>query len=155
MDISLKAREYAFLLLKYRLRSEKEIRDRLRRKKFPENIIRETVLFLKEKKFLDDKVFARVWINSRLKKPLGLRRIRQELKVKGIEEEIINHRIGEARKSYPESEVIELLALARIAKQKGVEPVKARNRTFAYLIRRGFSPEIIAEVLGKICRQTS
>ncbi|MFA5096766.1 MAG: regulatory protein RecX, partial [Candidatus Omnitrophota bacterium] len=73
-----KAREYAFLLLKFRLRSENELVQRLRRKKIPAETIKEVISFLEEKKFIDDNVFARAWLSSRLKRPFGLRRIRQE-----------------------------------------------------------------------------
>ncbi|MDD5166937.1 MAG: RecX family transcriptional regulator, partial [Candidatus Omnitrophica bacterium] len=60
-----KARAYAFLLLKYRLRSEKELGERLEGKKFDEATVKETLAFLKENDFIDDKVFARAWIDSR------------------------------------------------------------------------------------------
>jgi regulatory protein len=74
-----KARAYAFLLLKFRPRSELELSQRLKRKKFSQEIVFKSIAFLKEKKFLDDDCFARNWINSRIKKPLGLRRLRKEL----------------------------------------------------------------------------
>jgi len=46
-----KARAYAFLLLKFRPRSSQEISDRLKQKKYPSSVTKETVEFLKEKKF--------------------------------------------------------------------------------------------------------
>ena len=52
------AKEYAFLLLKFRLRSEKELAQRLRQKKFSETIIQDTLTFLKDKQFIDDQIFA-------------------------------------------------------------------------------------------------
>ena len=70
-----KAKNYAFLLLKFRPRSEKEISERLKRKKFDTAVIRETILFLKEKSFVDDSYFAKVWLESRIKRPLGLRKL--------------------------------------------------------------------------------
>jgi regulatory protein len=137
------------------LRSEKELSERLIRKKFPKDVVSKVVSFLKEKRFLDDKVFAKIWVNTRLNQPLGFRRIRQELKLKGIENEVIEGRIEEARKNYSEEEIVKDLASLRLSKLKSIEPVKARNRTFAYLIRRGFSPEIIIDVLNSICKQIS
>ena len=68
-----KAKAYAFLLLKFRLRSAKELEQRLKQKGFSEELSRETVNFLKDKEFIDDRVFARGWVSSRLKRPFGLR----------------------------------------------------------------------------------
>ena len=74
-----KARAYAFLLLKFRLRSENELRERLKQKGFSPELAEDTISFLKDREFLDDRVFAKGWVASRLKRPLGLRRIQQEL----------------------------------------------------------------------------
>ena len=96
----LKAREYCFLLLKFRLRSEKELALKLKKKKFSPQTIKDTVEFLKLKRFIGDEEFARMWIASRIKKKLGLRRMRQELVLKGIGKEIIDREIEEAEQSY-------------------------------------------------------
>jgi len=145
---SQKAREYAFLLLKFRMRSEKELTERLQRKKFSDAVIGETLTFLKEKKFIDDSDFARAWVADRLKKPFGMRRIRQELKSKGIADSIIACRIDEVKKDYCEQELVERIARERFPKIKGVEPQKAKSRLYAYLLRRGFSPDVIMNVVN-------
>jgi regulatory protein len=142
------AKNYSFLLLKYRLRSEKEIYARLKRKGFDQEVIRQTISFLKDKEFIDDTIFTRAWIESRLKKPLGIRRIRQELNLKGIDKGLIESSIGELKKNYPERELVEGIARKRLEKLKGIEPRLARQRVYAYLLRRGFSPEIIIDVLS-------
>jgi len=151
-----KAKNYCFLLLKFRLRSEKEIYERLKKKKFEEEIIRQTVAFLKDKGFIDDELFAKAWIESRLKKPLGLRRIRQELNLKGIDAGIIESRISEIKKNYPERDLVERIAHERFKRLKCIEPGLARERVYAYLLRRGFSPEVIIDVLSdKLCKPKS
>ena len=149
-----RAKNYAFLLLKFRLRSEKEIYQRLKKKKFPENIIQETLFFLRAQKFIDDNFFAKTWIESRLKKPLGLRRIKQELKLKGLDKEIIDSQIGEIKKGYSEEGIVIKIAQQRLNKLKGIEPIKAKSRVYGYLLRRGFSPEIIIDALNQLCKQT-
>ena len=150
-----KAKEYAFLLLKYRLRSEKEIFQRLKRKKYPEGIINKTIDFLKEKKFLDDNFFARAWTDSRVKRSLGLRRIKQELKLKGIPEEIITSSIQEKAKSYCEEEVVFEIVKNKLERLKGIEQPVAKRRVYGYLLRRGFSPDIAIETINKLCKRTS
>ncbi len=145
-----KAKEYSFLLLKFRLRSEKEISERLKKKKFPEQVINATVAFLKEKKFIDDDEFARAWIESRIKKPLGLRRLKEELRVKGIDKEIIESSIREVRRDYAEADIVAEAAAEKLSRIKGVEPQKAKSRVYAYLLRRGFSPDVVIDTINKI-----
>ena len=145
-----KARNYAFLVLKFRPRSEKELYERLKKKKFDESVIKDTLSFLKEKRFIDDNYFAQAWIESRLKKPLGLRRIEQELKQKGIDKEIIQAQIQAAREGYCEEGIVLKLAQERLVKLRGLEPKKSRQRIFGYLLRRGFSPEIIIETVNQL-----
>ena len=142
-----KAREYAFLLLKFRLRSEKELALRLKQKGFSEELSQDTVNFLKDKQFIDDRVFAKGWVASRLKRPFGFRRIRQELAQKGLDKEIIEETFTQVKEHYSESEIISQLAKQRFSKLKGIEPLKAKARVYAYLIRRGFSPGISSDIV--------
>ena len=142
-----KAKAYAFLLLKFRLRSENELYGRLKKKKFDEAVARKTVAFLKDKEFIDDNVFAKGWIRSRIKRSLGLRRIRDELKVKGVDPEVVEAKVDEIRPDYNENEIVRVIAENRFSKLKGVEPVVAKRRVYAYLMRRGFSQDAIMDAL--------
>jgi len=142
------ARDYAFLLLKFRLRSEKELCERLKKKGFESGTIREVAGSLKSKGFIDDRLFAKAWIKSRLGRSLGLRRIRQELNLKGIDKEITDTYLNEVKKVYSEQDVVKNIAQERLEKLKGVEPRCARRRVYAYLLRRGFSPEIVIDALN-------
>lgn len=144
-----KARNYAFLLLKFRLRSERELYQRLKRKKFDEQIIRETLCFLKDKGFINDETFAKTWMASRLKRPLGLKRIAQELRAKGIDKEIIDSQVTEIKKSYSEQDLVSQLAKIKLDKLKDTDPRIAKRRVYAYLLRRGFPPEIVADVINQ------
>jgi len=144
-----KAREYAFLLLKFRLRSEKELLQRLRQKGFSEELCHDTVNFLKDREFIDDRIFAKGWVSSRLRRPFGLRRIRQELVQKGLDKEIIEETFVQAKEDYDEAGIVRKLAGQRFSKLKGIEPLKAKQRVYAYLMRRGFSPDLIGDVLNK------
>ena len=148
-----KAKDYAFLLLKFRLRSENEIRQRLKKKKFDADIIEMTLFFLKDKGFIDDNYFAKTWIESRIKKPLGIRRLKAELSIKGINKAIIDTQIDEIKKSYSEEDIVGGIAKDRLNKLKGIDPQKAKKRVYAYLLRRGFSPEVVIDVLNQIERR--
>ncbi|MFH1247680.1 MAG: regulatory protein RecX [Candidatus Omnitrophota bacterium] len=143
-----KIKRHAFLLLKFRLRSEQELLRRLLAKKYPESEVKKVILFLKEKGFVDDTIFARNWSNSRLRKPFGLRRIRQELQFKGIDKKLIDEELERIKKDYPEQEIVSRIVKERLVKLKGIDPFKAKARLYGYLIRRGFSPDTIREVFN-------
>ncbi len=144
------ARAYAFLLLKFRLRSEAELKARLKLKGFPELLAQDTVDFLKDREFIDDRVFAKNWVAARLKRPLGIRRIRQELLAKGLDKQVIEEALGQVKEDYSESRIVSELARQRFAKLTNVDLQKAKARVYGYLLRRGFSPDIVGEEINKL-----
>ena len=150
-----KAKDYAFLLLKFRLRSEQELIQRLEMKKFDQAVIKRVVEFLKDRDFIDDQLFTRNWVKSRVAKPLGLSRIKRELLLKGIQKEIVEEEIESIKKSYFEEEAIVNIVKVRLRKLGSIEPQKARKRIYAYLLRRGFSPELVIETINQLCKQKS
>ncbi len=145
-----KARDYAFLLLKFRPRSEQELTRRLKQKKFSPEIIKSTVSFLKEKGFLDDVSFAKAWIESRIRKPIGFRRLNAELKLKGVNQEIIDSQIQKIKENYSENETVLRIAREKFAKLKNAEPDKVKTRIYAYLLRRGFSPDAVMDAINQL-----
>ncbi|MFA4984026.1 MAG: regulatory protein RecX [Candidatus Omnitrophota bacterium] len=145
-----KARDYAFLLLKFRLRSEKELSCRLKEKKFQAPVIREVISFLKERRFLDDREFARMWVASRAGRPWGPCRLRQELRLKGVSQEIIDEELQRLQENFPEAETVSRIARSRFERLCGREPEKAKRRVYGYLIRRGFSPASVRDALENL-----
>lgn len=143
------------MLLKFRLRSERELRERLKKKKFDSEVINELLQYLKGHSFIDDNLFARSWIESRLKKPLGIRRLKLELKAKGVDNSIIENNALELTGIYSESEIVERIAKERLKRYKNIEEQKAKQRLYGWLLRRGFSPEIISDAINKACSQIS
>jgi len=149
-DLSQKALEYAFLLLKYRLRSENEIRLRMKNKKFAQDVIEKTVTFLKEKRFIDDDIFAKAWVDSRIKRPLGLRRIEQELKLKGIDKEVIQAQVARVKEDYAEEDVVKGVVRSRLKRLSAKDAQGIKRKMYAYLIRRGFSPEVVYDAVAEL-----
>jgi regulatory protein len=150
MDTLQKAKNYCLLLLKYRLRSQKELYNRLKNKKFDEAVIQEALRFMKTQGFVDDATFAKEWIAWRIKKPLGVRRLEQELREKGIDPQVIAEHIDKIKEGYSEEEVVSKIARARMEKLKGIGYDKARARVYGYLLRRGFTPEIVINVINRL-----
>ena len=145
-----KARDYAFRLLKFRMRSRKELFERLKRKKFDPDTIDRVIAFLREKEFINDEEFAKAWVESKLKRPLGIRRISEELKIKGIDKEIIDEALASAKNNYDEEGIVTELAKKRLERLKGIEPRKVKSRLYSYLLRRGFSPDVVSDVITQL-----
>ena len=144
----IKAREVALNLLSYRSRSEKEISEKLKKKGFSPENIEEVIADLKRVNLLDDYEFACQWIKNRLKnRPRGLTLLSQELLKKGIKREIIDEASEEF---YPEDQEVEIaseLIRKREKRYKGLDKKIARKRMSGFLLRRGFSYEVVKEVL--------
>jgi len=145
-----KARDTVFRLLKIRYRSEKEIREKLKRKNFSAPIIEQTIQYFKDLELINDRQFAQKWISSRLGKPFGLNRIRFELKDKGIDADILQQELKEATRNYPETEIATALAKRQAAKYENIAKIKVKQRLYGYLARRGFSSTAINKALGSL-----
>lgn len=147
-----KARNYVYRLLKYRNRSEKEIRDKLLKRKFPPEVMDKVIQGLKDNGYIDDLKFAQEWLNFRLKVPFGLKRIIFELKQKGIEEEIIKQVINCSQVNRTQSEALADIAGRRLAlmRRREKDKVKLRRKIYGFLLRRGFSPADIMDCLQRL-----
>lgn len=145
-----KAKRIVFQLLKFRSRSRKEIEDRLKKKKFTREAINTVIDYFDKLDLINDEEFAFGWMKSRLIKPLGLRRISFELKQKGISEEIIEQAKNNIKDNYREYEVVSELAAGKLKKLKNIDSNKARARIYGFLIRRGFSIDVINEVVNEL-----
>jgi len=149
-----KAKNYAYRLLNYRPRSEKELAGRLKRKKFEPEIIVPVVTFLRKVNYLNDLEFARFWVNSRISgKPMGLARIRYELRNKGVADDIIDAALNSLNEKYDEREAARNLAINRVRVLKrsiGADKKRIRQRLYGYLNRRGFSFDVILEAVKDI-----
>ena len=89
-----KAKKKAFRLLARRARSEKELRDKLREKKFEGGLIDRVVSRLFELNYLDDEAFSRQWVRHlAVDKLSGNCLIEASLRKKGISKDPFKLRI--------------------------------------------------------------
>ena len=145
-----KARNSVFRLLKYRPRSEFEIRDKLKQKKIPAAVIDETCRYFRDLDLINDRQFAQSWIRYRLLRPFGLNRIRFELRAKGVEDDIIAEELEHIREDYDELGIVTEIARKRLKKFKSLDKNKAQKRIYDYLLRRGFKTDTIIKALRKL-----
>lgn len=125
-----KAKDYCFKLFRFRLRSEKEIRDKLKRRQFCKDIIEDVIRYLKSLNYINDSVFAKNWIESRIQKPFGLRRIIYELREKGISGRIIEEEISKLKNLYSEYDIAKRIAEEKFRKISQRIDLKKHNLHF-------------------------
>lgn len=127
-----------------RPRSTWEMESYLRRKKVDEPVAKFIVGKLNGLRLLDDKAFARSWVdNRRLLKPISKRKLIQELKAKRVSEDIIS-------KVLESDQTDELATLRELVAKKGELP-KYKNdklKFMQYLARQGFNYDDIKTVLN-------
>jgi len=148
-EVKKESKDAALKFLSYRMRSEKEVRDKLKKKEFANDLIDEVIKDLKRINLIDDSNFASAFVRDKISnKPQGKILLKQELWKKGIKEEII----VKVLKEYFEDEEEELnLAKNLLEKRKkryeNLDKNVAKRRMMSFLLRRGFSYEIIKQVL--------
>jgi len=147
-DEASRATEAALVFLGYRPRSEKEVRDRLRRGGYEQDAIEHAIARLHEWRYLDDADFARRWVENRTAhRPRGRRLLQQELRHKGIDGEIARDAIDDAE--LDETSAAEALARRRLPAYAADEPAAIRRRLGAYLARRGYGYDVIRVALDR------
>ncbi len=144
-------RQAALNLLDYRARARQELVRRLRRKDLPEESIQRVIAELVEKGLIDDQQFAREMVDSlRRRKNLSKSAIANKLRQAGIDREVAETVISEELDDYDERSHAEQAAAKQMKKLANIEPTTRRRRLYGYLQRRGFSPDLIRDVLQEV-----
>lgn len=137
-------RECALALLEFRDRTERELRQKLKEREYSAEEINETVLFLKEYRYLDDETYVDRYIRSCAARK-SRRQIRADLERKGVSREIIDLQLQEKTVD-EDSQIRKLLQKKGYVPGKRLEPAEYR-RIMGALGRRGFSGEAIRKAM--------
>jgi regulatory protein len=146
------ARSYALRLLKQRLRSVFEVDSALAKREIEPEERREILQELTEAGLLDDERLARAWVNDRDRfNPRGEFVLRQELRNKGVSDEIIREVLKD-RKLREEEPVDEFEQAKQVAATRErlyarLTPEQRRRRLGGFLLRRGFSSDTVRRIL--------
>ncbi|MBI3595747.1 MAG: regulatory protein RecX [Nitrospirae bacterium] len=145
-----RALDSAYRYLARSPRSRIEVERRLRQKNYPDPVIRQVLQQLEEYRYIDDRALARQWARDRFaRRHWGPSRLRMELERKGIAREWIEEAIRELFEERDEkTHAMELVA--QRLRGRSLRDPKEYRRWFAYLFRRGYSPDVIQSVLGRM-----
>ena len=131
-----------------RPRSEKEVRDWFRRRKVHESLHKDLFDRLNRLELIDDKKFAEWWVEQRQTfKPKSLRILNNELRIKGIKKDIIEEVLGETK--IDEEKIARQLLEKKAYRWKNLPARELKQKAYEYLVRKGFSWEIISKVVDR------
>ncbi|MEX1158161.1 MAG: regulatory protein RecX, partial [Thermomicrobiales bacterium] len=144
-----KATAAALNFVSYRPRSEREVRDRLRRRAFEPESIDYAIEKMRGWRYLDDAKFAEFWVESRAEhSPRGKRALQSELRAKGVEREVVE-RVLEATDLDENNAALEI-ARKRLRSLSSYDEETQRRRLSAFLARRGYGWDVVKPVLAEL-----
>ena len=144
-----RATEAALTFVAYRPRSEREVRDRLRRREFAPAAIDAAIERLRGWRYLDDRAFAEYWVENRAEHaPRGRRALEAELRAKGVDRDVTGD-VLEGIDLGEEDAALEL-ARKRVLRLSALDEPTQRRRLAAFLGRRGYGWDVIRPVLDRL-----
>jgi regulatory protein len=121
-------------------RSRRELADKLAKKDVPVDLATALLDRFEEVGLVDDEAFARAWIASRQPgKGLARRALAQELRRKGIDDDVAREALDEIDPDDEES-AARALVRKKLRSMRGVERDKATRRLVGMLARKGYPP---------------
>ena len=106
---------------------------------------------LRRERYLDDAGYAERFARSRMaNQGHGRLRIRQDLRLRGVERRTVEAGIAGALREVDERQVVDGLARRYWRQHAAVEPPRRLPRLWAFLVRRGFAPGLVRERLSRL-----
>ncbi len=145
-------KQNSFRYLSGRNHSKFELKLKLLKKKYNKELIEVVLSELEHLKYIDDKVFATYYFKIKLKRKKGIRLIQAELSRKGVRREIIE----EVSLNFIDDPILEKSALTisvkklQVLKRKELNKSQLKQKVFQFLIRKGYSTEIIKATIDKL-----
>ncbi|MBS3765886.1 regulatory protein RecX [Candidatus Bipolaricaulota bacterium] len=145
------ARTYLRQLLKYRPRTEQEVRKRLEEKDYSLDAIDETINWAVQADLIDDRLFAEYFIEDRLEnKPKGRSGLYRELLEHGVDGDLANEVLDEKISPEEEERRCRELARKRLSRYSGDDLRAKYRKTLGFLQRRGFPKGLAGSVLKEM-----
>jgi regulatory protein len=147
-----KCKDSSFRYLSMRLHSIKELKQKLRLKKYNEHIIEEVTANLLQNNYLNDEKFAEQFIKDKTTlKKVGSGKLKIELIKRGISKEIILEKL---KSISSEESTVNCMQLAQkkinVLRNRSKEIKNEKNKVYSFLLSKGYEPEIIVTVLNKL-----
>ena len=147
-----KARDKAFDMLSRKPYSRKELSDKLSKSGYDKAIVFEVAEELESLGYINDADYAALFLEHCLSKMWGKKKIRFEMKQKGLADEIIAEAIGSLDEENTEEEMTDMI-LARY-RGEDLTDMKTKARITRYFASRGFDFALIDKAIRKAIEVT-
>jgi regulatory protein len=147
------AREKALALIAKKDRTVAEVKRHLDRQNVDSGTIELVIADLQRMKLVDDKTFARRWIEMRLDYPAGREKFAEDLANKGVEEPTITEILDEFGEQLESDGAAANLLRKQAHRYVNLEERKARQRMYGLLARRGFDGETAVEAVDLVLKE--
>jgi len=138
-------------ILNHRFNSEGELRRKLEMKEFAGDVIDTTIDRLRREKWLDDSRFAAAYVRTRVRKGIGLLRIKRELIAAGVDGETIARALDESLPDHNERAAALVSAKKRLAVlRRRDHDASIRQKLVAYLFRQGYDSSMAIDVVREL-----
>lgn len=118
-----------------------------------EDLCQRVVERLEELRYIDDVSFVRTYIERTEKShPLGVRMIREKMRLKGAQTEAVEAVLTERDEAY-ERDVAKRAVAKKIAIWKKLPIEKQKQRMYTFLTRKGFSSGITYGLIDELLRK--
>ena len=142
-----RAKKKALAILDRTMSSKEQIRTKLRRNDFGDDVINKVIELLEEYNLINDYEYARAYIVSYQNKK-SVRELKFELQKRGIDRDIMEELLSNL-----DSSEIEIANIEKIVRKyrdaDGKIPVEKRQKVMASLYRKGYDKNNILKVLEK------
>jgi regulatory protein len=140
----------ALSFVSYKPRSEYEVRQKLRQRRFDSPDIEKTVTSLKDQGLIDDESFARFWKENRQDcSPRSRWLTGMELKRKGIDEDLIVRTVDDV----DDEQNAYLAAINKVRRTSPDDYQVFRRKLGDFLRRRGFGYDVINVTIEKVWKE--
>jgi len=149
--IYVQAQDVALRFIGYKMRTEKEVRQKLDESGFAEEIVEEVINFLLKYKYTDDREYARRYIKERLRlSPRSAYALRMELLQRGVSDKICQEVLSQTEFSEIEDAVKWLEK-----KSRGQWPPdeKKKKQLYGFLQRKGYTYGVIKDAFREMDQQ--
>ena len=157
-DLHSRGYNRALRFLAVRPRSQAEVRRNLEAfrprggRPLSETQIESIIERLHEQEFLDDRAFARFWVEQRNRfRPVAPRALRYELRLKGVDDSVAEEIIDEMSDA---ASACEAAARSRLYRwREETDAMQFRRKMGSFLQRRGFGWDVTGEVIDRIWQE--
>ena len=144
-DVYYKALKY----ISIRMRSKKEMRDYLKKNEYSPSEISFALESLQKDGYLDDKVYAKAYVNDQINLGShGPRRIFYDLKKLGIDEKYINDALNKVKEKTWRERIEKIIEKRKKTNKDSLYIFKTKLRVF--LIKEGYNDNIFNEMIDNL-----